>query len=824
MVCEASPDATSAGVDCPDSDSRVPGTTTSVYNDDSEVTSETDPDGNTTDYEYDSDGNQTEVTDPLENVTMTTYDADDRVSTVTQGYGSGSASTTTYTYDIIPDDCPSDTYGTTYCAQTENGLSETTTSYYNSVNELIEQDPPNTSDETPTTYIYDTAGNVLQASSGAGTATYSYDNDNRLTKVVYSDTPSGMSTPHSVTYSYNPDGTLHQMTDGTGTTTYEYDGLGRLTSMEDGAGNTVGYEYYLDGNVESISYPNDESVNYDYDGAGELTQMSDWLDDGSTSFSYDPDGNLTNTILPSGTTTIVGDSYDIDNALTDTSVNTAGTITELGSLTRNADDLIASTTPSPDDTTTYGYNPLNQVTTGLGAAYTYDAAGELTSTTPEDDSATDYSYNSDDQLCWSASTSGSCGSTPTGRTTFSYDVAGDRVSSTPSGGHPTTYGYDQAGDLVCETAANASSYSCASPNSSVTSTYSYDGNGLRMQANPAGYSSEQFTWNTASSVPQLLEDGNNYYLYGPSVGSAPLEQISIEGSTPSYLVSDTTGVREQLDSSGTVFGHMNYTSYGVPCDSCSISTPFGFEGGYTDATGLVYLIDRYYDPATGQFLTVDPDVDETGQPYTYAGGDPANGSDPNGTCVSLFNVVCVGGGPVTSTLSLRFDPGAGINAAVNIGRGASLGLTDRIVDISDPGASSTVPYNSVDENLGSLGLTCLVGCEFGGADTGGAAAEGVTDRVVIGKMADITAEGALGPGERTLLDQLPRLSTEGEQWAQNERVLLQEMKSGNPIRDLTVDEFGNPVNNTGYLFWERATLLREGWTYGPGTQLWSPEG
>ena len=54
------------------------------------------------------------------------------------------------------------------------------------------------------------------------------------------------------------------------------------------------------------------------------------------------------------------------------------------------------------------------------------------------------------------------------------------------------------------------------------------------------------------SVPQLLVDGNNYYLYGPSIGTGPLEQISISGSIPTYLVSDSTGVRQQLDSSGTL--------------------------------------------------------------------------------------------------------------------------------------------------------------------------------------------------------------------------------------------------------------------------------
>ncbi len=64
-------------------------------------------------------------------------------------------------------------------------------------------------------------------------------------------------------------------------------------------------------------------------------------------------------------------------------------------------------------------------------------------------------------------------------------------------------------------------------------------------------------------------------------------------------------------------------------------------------------------------------------------------------------------------------------------------------------------------------------------------------------MADITAEGAIGPGERTLLSQLPDQGSVEANWAQNERVLLQEMKTGNPIRDATVDAAGSPTNNTG---------------------------
>ncbi len=42
------------------------------------------------------------------------------------------------------------------------------------------------------------------------------------------------------------------------------------------------------------------------------------------------------------------------------------------------------------------------------------------------------------------------------------------------------------------------------------------------------------------------------------------------------------------------------------------------------------LVNRYYDPTTGEFMTVDPDLAETDQPYQYAGGDPMNSSDPTG--------------------------------------------------------------------------------------------------------------------------------------------------------------------------------------------------
>ena len=48
------------------------------------------------------------------------------------------------------------------------------------------------------------------------------------------------------------------------------------------------------------------------------------------------------------------------------------------------------------------------------------------------------------------------------------------------------------------------------------------------------------------------------------------------------------------------------------------------------ATSNAPAVDRYYDPATDQFLSVDPELAETGQAYAFTGDDPLNRTDPLG--------------------------------------------------------------------------------------------------------------------------------------------------------------------------------------------------
>ena len=68
-----------------------------------------------------------------------------------------------------------------------------------------------------------------------------------------------------------------------------------------------------------------------------------------------------------------------------------------------------------------------------------------------------------------------------------------------------------------------------------------------------------------------------------------------------------------------------------------MDSPIGYSGNWTDPdTGLIYLRARDYDPATAQFMTVDPQVDSTHQPYAYVANDPLGSADPSGLCPSVM--------------------------------------------------------------------------------------------------------------------------------------------------------------------------------------------
>lgn len=75
-----------------------------------------------------------------------------------------------------------------------------------------------------------------------------------------------------------------------------------------------------------------------------------------------------------------------------------------------------------------------------------------------------------------------------------------------------------------------------------------------------------------------------------------------------------------------------YMPYGTPRTGSPTlpGTERGFVGQITDTTGLNQLGQRVYDPTLGHFLSVDPLVSATGDPYLYTAGNPTTLTDPNG--------------------------------------------------------------------------------------------------------------------------------------------------------------------------------------------------
>ena len=227
--------------------------------------------------------------------------------------------------------------------------------------------------------------------------------------------------------------------------------------------------------------------------------------------------------------------------------------------------------------------------------------------------STQQAFNNADELCWTAATSGSCASPPTGATIYTYDSRGNRTRVAPPSGGATTLTYDQANRL---TGYGASA------------TYAYNGDGLRMSKTVGG-STSQFLWDVGSTLPLLLKEGSTAYVCGP--GGLPLEQIN--GSTALWLHHDQLGsTRLVTNSSGTTQATYNFDAYGkLTASTGTITNPLRYAGEYWDAeSGFYYLRARNYDPATGQFITLDPVTASTREPYGYGIDSPLNVLDPAG--------------------------------------------------------------------------------------------------------------------------------------------------------------------------------------------------
>ncbi len=218
------------------------------------------------------------------------------------------------------------------------------------------------------------------------------------------------------------------------------------------------------------------------------------------------------------------------------------------------------------------------------------------------------------------------------------------------------------------------------------------------------------------------------YVYGP--GGLPVEQINNTTGTVLYLHHDQQGSTRLLTgSTGKTEGSYSFSAYGTPEHTGTATTPLGYDAQYTSSdTGLIYMRARTYDPSTAQFLTVDPFVALTGEPYSYGEDNPLNRADPSGRC----GLVCIGG-IVLGGVAVATGVGEVVGAAVVIG-------------------DATVSLGTVSAATGALGAVadtkeCVAGDSVAciGATVGGLGALGA-GAVGLGYVTGEVASGATAIG------------------------------------------------------------------------------
>ena len=424
------------------------------------------------------------------------------------------------------------------------------------------------------------------------------------------------------------------MTDASGITTDVYDPFNELVSTTKGAGQGVSYTYDLDGNDTSITYPlgsgatwaSTDTVNMAYNRDDQLQSVTDFNGHTST-LSYTSDGLPSSLALGASGDTITN-SYSLSDSVSTIGLASGSTsLAQLNYIDTSAGGISSEVdTPSTAFTSaSYAYTPQGRVlgytpTPGSASTYAQDTSGNLT-TLPTGAAAT---YDNASELT---------SSTLSGTTTsYSYDAAGNRLGSSVSGTAISAAIYNGANQLIYyhDTFGGTSEYM----------TMQYNGLGLRTGTsltNSSGTTYQGYVWSNVQSVPQLLEDSTNAYIYGGK-SATPFEQVNLSTGAISFTFADLLGsTRGEVSLGGSLTATTSYDAWGNPSSSGGLSSysPFAYDGSYKDPTGLVYLINRYYEPTTGQFVSVDPSVSSTRTPYVFTDDNPVNAIDPTGKHESI---------------------------------------------------------------------------------------------------------------------------------------------------------------------------------------------
>ena len=318
---------------------------------------------------------------------------------------------------------------------TTDPLGRTTTMTYNELRQPLTVTRPLTADNehtVTTTSTYDSAGNLLTAS----TPLLNSEDEEIDTQTVTVHHDDGTH-PGDVT-------SVDDARDKTWT--YTYDTYGNRTSTTDPVGDEATVAYNIAGwPTEQVSPrgneegadPGDFTTSFAYNPTGQITSVTDPLDQ-TTTRTYDENGNLATVTDPNTHMT----TYTYDDADRLTEIDRADTST-----------LANEYTPA-------GHLAVQRDAAGEPTTYTYDALGRVVSVEDELSRTVEFGYDTAGNETSRQEDGGDCAATPaTGCTLFAYDDANQLTGINYSDATPdvSAIGYDGLGRRVAATDGTGSS-------------------------------------------------------------------------------------------------------------------------------------------------------------------------------------------------------------------------------------------------------------------------------------------------------------------------------------------------------------------------------
>lgn len=475
------------------------------------------------------------------------------------------------------------------------------------------------------TYSYDANSNIERVVDSKDQAIgYEYDDANRLVVIDHFANQSDSTPVVTVSYGYNSRDLLTSWDDGTVSASYSHDELGRLLTETTDFGPfslSIAYTYNDNGTIDTFTDADGTIYRYVYDqdnkpqaliipGVGTVAVSEfEWRAPKRISLPGGTTREIVRTGLLEAESITVRDSAS--NVLSEISI----TYDPMRNVDTKSDDFGINT---------YLYDENHRLTSATNSElpdFTYEL--DDSSNRISENGSSEWVYDDNDRL------------TSTDTATFSYDLNGNLTERDESG-VVTRYFYDVANRLI--RVENAAGQAIVE--------YGYDPQDRRIWKDVSGVRT-YFLYSEMGLVGEYASDGSQIRAYGympDGIWTTDPVYLKTDQGYAFYQNDELGTPRLLVDLNGTTVWSATFDPFGqATVFEQAIENPLRFPGQYFDSeTGLHYNWRRYYDPATGRYITSDPIGYEGGTNlYAYVDANPINRMDPTGECFffAAFGVV-----------------------------------------------------------------------------------------------------------------------------------------------------------------------------------------